>query len=173
MSNYSTQVLRRQPGPPLPLAYQLEPKLYKSVTVAQLVVTGLEAGDFVRANGAAEVEILADGPERAMCACYLKATKTTSNVHNEGLLLQRPMGVNILKSAHYGMFHVAGSFLVTDALAGAVNVMFVMYAANVSGNPSDARSLASKYVELRADVFKPVSMTISANGNIVLAPEGR
>lgn len=152
--NYTTLVTRSRIGTALPLAYQAEPKLYKSITVAQLIIPGLAAGDLVHVSGKGQVELPA-GLSRAMHARYLKATKTTTNASTEGVLLDRPMGHNVTDLQHYSLLSADGSFVVTAEWAGTVTVMLVMYAAGLSANPDDPRSLSVKYVELRADVLKP------------------
>lgn len=154
MSTYATLLTRTRVGTALPLAYQAVPKLYKSVTVAQLQVTGLIPGDLVRVWGAGQVELPA-GLSRAMHCRYLKATVTADNSSTEGLLLDRPMGHNVTDLQHYGFLPASGSFVAGGAFIGAVQIMLVMYAAGLSGNPDDPRSLTVKYVELRADVHKP------------------
>ena len=147
---HSTLVTRRVAGLALPLQYQASPKLYKSVTVAQLVVPDLKPGDLVHVTGTGQVQLPA-GLARAMQARYLKATKSTDNSSTEGLLLDRAMGHNVTEAQHYGILSAAGSFLANELFSGDVTVMLVMYAAGLSGNPDDIRSLAVKYVELRAD----------------------
>jgi hypothetical protein len=154
---YTTHVTRSVKGAALPLAYQASPKLYQSVTVAELALSGLQAGDLVHVSGTGQVQMPAGVPLtfRAMHCRYLKATKTASNAYDEGLLLAKPMGVNFTEAQHYSLQSAAGSFLVTAAVAGSVRLMLVMYAAGLSGVPDDPRSLSVKYVELRADVLKP------------------
>jgi hypothetical protein len=151
---YSTRVTRFVVGSSLPLAYQVEPKLYQSVTVARLPLTDLAPGDLVHVTAAGQAATR-DGITRAMHARYLKATKTADNASTEGLLLARPMGVNFDNLDHYSLLTAAGSFVVDPVWAGTVTLMFVMYAANLAQQPDDPRSLEVKYVELRADVFRP------------------
>jgi hypothetical protein len=174
---YATYRTNFVAGTKLPLAYQLSPKLYKSVTVARLVLTDLAVGDLVQAYGAGQAELppVSTGPDRAMHARYLKATKTGSNVYTEGVLLDRPMGVDFTQAQKYSLLTAAGSFVVTEALAGSVTVMLVMYAANLSQQATDARSLGVKYVELRADVLRPTTQSrlrveITVNGDVVTPP---
>jgi hypothetical protein len=53
--------------------------------------------------------------------------------------------------------------------------MLVMYAANLSQQATDTRSLGVKYVELRADVLRPTTQSrlrveITVNGDVVTPP---
>jgi hypothetical protein len=121
-----------------------------------MILTGLKPGDLVHVTAAGQAATQGD-ITRAMLARYLKATKTGSNDSLEGLLLARPMGINFDNLDHYGLLTATGSLVVTDAWAGSVQLMFVMYAANLAQKPDDPRSLQVKYVELRADVHRPQS----------------
>jgi hypothetical protein len=178
MTAYATYRTTGVVGKTLPLAYQLLPKWYNSVTVARLILTDLAVGDLVHAYGAGQAELLSYptlGPDRAMHCRFLKVTKTDNNSSLEGLVLDRPMGHNFTQAQHYSLLTAAGSFVVTAALAGTVQVMLVMYAAALSGIATDTRSLSVKYVELRADVLRspPPPMvggsgvTIAVNGDVV------
>ena len=82
-----------------------------------------------------------------MHARYLKAT-TTGSIHpGEGILLARAMGTNITAETHHSLLTASGAFVAVTP--GPVQLIFVMYAASLSG-PKNHCSLLVDYVELRA-----------------------
>lgn len=149
ITTYTTSVTRAPLATRLPLAYRGTPGVdvsYTFVPVAKLVIDDLQPGDLVQADAAGEASTV-DGVRKAMHARYLKATATGSIYPSEGILLARAMGTNITADTHHSVLTASGAFVV--ATPGPVQLIFVMYAASLSG-PKNRCSLLVDYVELRA-----------------------
>ena len=153
VTTYSTSATRAPLATRLPLAYRGTPGIdvsYTYVPVAKLVIDDLQPGALFQADAAGEASTV-DGVRKAMHARYLKAT-TTGSIHpSEGILLARAMGTNITADTHHSVLTASGSFVA--ATPGPVQLIFVMYAASLSG-PKNHRSLLVDYVELRATAIR-------------------
>ncbi len=149
VTTYATSATRAPLATRLPLAYRGTPGVdvsYTYVPVAKLTIDDLEPGDLVQVDAAGEAST-ADGVKKAMHGRYLKAT-TTGSIHaDEGILLARAMGTNITADTHHSVLTATGAFVA--ATPGPVQLIFVMYAASLSG-PKNRCSLVVDYVELRA-----------------------
>ena len=149
VTTYSTCATRAPLATRLPLAYRGTPGIdvsYTYVPVAKLVIDDLRPGDLVQVDAAGEASTV-DGVKKAMHARYLKAT-TTGSIHpGEGILLARAMGTNVTADIHHSLLTASGAFVA--AAPGPVQLIFVMYAASLSG-PKNRSSLVVDYVELRA-----------------------
>ena len=149
VTTYTTSATRAPLATRLPLAYHGTPGVdvsYTYVPVAKLVIDDLQPGDLVQADAAGEASTV-DGVRKAMHARYLKATATGNIYPGEGILVARPMGTNVTADTHHSLLTASGAFVA--ATPGPMQLIFVMYAASLSG-PKNHCSLIVDYVELRA-----------------------
>jgi hypothetical protein len=157
VTTYTTCATRAPLATKLPLAYRGTPGVdvtYTYVPVAKLVIDDLQPGDLVQVDAAGEASTV-DGIRKAMHGRYLKATTTGSICPSEGILLARAMGTNVTADIHHSMLTASGALVA--AAAGPVELIFVMYAASLSG-PKNRASLLVDYVELRATATRTREM---------------
>jgi len=159
VTTHTSTVTRAPLATRLPLTYRGRPGLdvaYEYVPVAKLVIDDLRPGDLVHVDAAGEASTV-DGVHKAMHARYLKATTTGSLDPKEGILLARPMGTNVTSDIHHSTLTASGTFVASRP--GPVQLLFVMYAASLSG-PDNEASLVVDYVEMRATATRTREVTV-------------
>lgn len=143
----------------LPLAYTVGADghgLYQYRTVAQVDIGDLQAGDVLAIAASGEVTVPTTLTDNVMLGRLLKVSTTDSPDFHEGFVVADPMTVNTNLTRRHETMPVAANVQVTGDMVGGdglVHVLFVMYAASLTG-PVNAASLMFNYADLSVQALR-------------------